>query len=156
MTWSNVAWAFSTMTAGNWHPLTWLSHMLDCQIFGLQPGWHHLVNALLHGANTVLLFVVLRAMTGTAWRSALVAALFAVHPLHVESVAWIAERKDLLSTFFGLWALWAYARYVGAVLDALWNCGVLFRVEFVEQADVSHASVCSVAAGRVATEEILD
>ena len=114
LTWSNVAWAFTTMSAGNWHPLTWLSHMLDCQIFGLRPGWHHLVNALLHGANTALLFVVLRAMTGMAWRSALVAALFAVHPLHIESVAWIAERKDVLSTFFGLWAIWAYARYVGA------------------------------------------
>ena len=114
LTWSNAAWAFTTMSAGNWHPLTWLSHMLDCQIFGLRPGWHHLVNALLHGANTALLFVVLRAMTGMAWRSALVVALFAVHPLHVESVVWIAERKDLLSTFFGLLAMWAYARYVGA------------------------------------------
>ena len=114
LTWSNVAWAFTTMSAGNWHPLTWLSHMLDCQIFGLRPGWHHLVNALLHGANTALLFVVLRTMTGMAWRSALVAALFAVHPLHVESVAWIAERKDVLSTFFGLLAMWAYARYAGA------------------------------------------
>ena len=114
LTWSNVAWALTTMSAGNWHPLTWLSHMLDCQIFGLRPGWHHLVNALLHGANTALLFVVLRTMTGMAWRSALVAALFAVHPLHVESVAWIAERKDVLSTFFGLLAIWAYARYAGA------------------------------------------
>ena len=114
LTWSNVAWAFTTTWTGNWHPLTWLSHMLDCQIFGLRPGWHHLGNALLHGANTGLLFVVLRAMTGMAWRSALVAALFAVHPLHIESVAWIAERKDVLSTFFGLWTIWAYARYVGA------------------------------------------
>ena len=110
LTWSNVAWALTTMSAGNWHPLTWLSHMLDCQIFGLRPGWHHLVNALLHGANTALVFVVLRAMTGRVWRSALVAALFAVHPLHVESVAWIAERKDVLSTFFGLLALWVNAR----------------------------------------------
>ncbi len=113
LTWSNLVWASTTMSAGNWHPLTWLSHMLDCQIFGVRPGWHHLVNALLHGANTVLLFVVLRAMTGAAWRSALVAALFAVHPLHVESVAWISERKDLLSTFFGLVAMWAYIRYAG-------------------------------------------
>jgi tetratricopeptide (TPR) repeat protein len=112
LTWSNLAWAFSTTSISNWHPLTWLSHMLDCQVFGLRPGWHHLENALLHGANTALLFVVLRNMTGMAWRSALVAALFAVHPLHVESVAWIAERKDVLSTFFGLWAIWAYARYV--------------------------------------------
>ena len=114
LTWSSVAWAFTATSAGNWHPLTWLSHMLDCQLFGLRPGWHHLVNALLHGANTVLLFAVLRAMTGMTWRSALVAALFAAHPLHVESVAWISERKDVLSTFFGLWAVWAYARYTEA------------------------------------------
>lgn len=113
LTGSNVAWAFTSMS-GYWHPLTWLSHMSDCQLFGLQPGWHHLVSALLHGANTALLFVVLRAMTGIAWRSLLVAALFAVHPLHVESVAWISERKDLLSTFFGLWAIWAYAKYAEA------------------------------------------
>jgi protein O-mannosyl-transferase len=114
LTWANVAWAFTTTSTGNWHPLTWLSHMMDCQFFGLRPGWHHLMNALLHGANTALLFVVLRAMTGMSWRSALVAALFAIHPLHVESVAWIAERKDVLSTLFGLLALWAYARYVSA------------------------------------------
>jgi protein O-mannosyl-transferase len=113
LTWSNLAWAWTTMSAGNWHPLTWLSHMLDCQIFGLRPGSHHLVNALFHGANTAVLFAVLRAMTGMAWRSALVAALFAVHPLHVESVAWISERKDVLSTFFGLWTIWAYVRYAG-------------------------------------------
>jgi len=114
LTWNNAAWAFTTISTGNWHPLTWLSHMLDCQIFGLRPGWHHFVNALLHSANTALVFVVFRAMTGMAWRSALVAALFAVHPLHVESVAWIAERKDVLSTLFGLLALLAYARYVSA------------------------------------------
>jgi tetratricopeptide (TPR) repeat protein len=88
--------------------------MLDCQIFGLRPGRHHFVNALIHGGNTVLVFVVLRAMTGMAWRSALVAALFAVHPLHVESVAWVAERKDLLSTFFGLLAIAAYTSYARA------------------------------------------
>src|SRR5262245_40317701 len=98
LTTSNFAWAWTTMSAGNWHPLTWLSHMLDCQIFGLHPGWHHLVNALLHGANSVLVFIGLATMTGMVWRSALVAGLFAIHPLHVESVAWIAERKDLLST----------------------------------------------------------
>ena len=114
LTWSNVAWAWTTMSAGNWHPLTWLSHMLDCQIFGLRPGWHHLGNALLHGANTALVFVILRGMTGMVWRSALVAALFALHPLHVESVAWIAERKDVLSTLFGLLAIWAYTRYASA------------------------------------------
>jgi tetratricopeptide (TPR) repeat protein len=112
LTWSNILWAFTTMSAGNWHPLTWLSHMLDGQIFGLDPGWHHLVNVLLHAGNTLVLFLALHAMTSSVWRSALVAALFALHPLHVESVAWIAERKDVLSTFFGLSALWAYANYV--------------------------------------------
>jgi Flp pilus assembly protein TadD len=111
LSWGNVIWAFTTMWGGNWHPLTWLSHMLDCQLFGAQPGWHHFVNALFHAANTALLFAVLRDMTGALWRSALVAALFAVHPLHVESVAWISERKDVLSTFFGLWAIWGYVRY---------------------------------------------
>lgn len=111
LTWSNFTWAWTTMTVAYWHPLTWLSHMLDCQLFGLQPGWHHLTSVLLHGANTVLVFVSLRAMTGMTWRSALVAALFAVHPLHVESVAWIAERKDVLSTFFGLLAIRAYVYY---------------------------------------------
>ena len=114
LTWSSIAWAWTTTWAGNWHPLTWLSHMLDCQIFGLRPGWHHFVNVLLHGANTVLVFVILRDMTKATWRSALVAALFAVHPLHVESVAWIAERKDVLSTAFGLSAIWAYAKYTRA------------------------------------------
>ena len=114
LTWSNVAWAWTTMSVSYWHPLTWLSHMLDCQIFGLQPGGHHLVNVLFHGANTVLLLVILQTMTGMPWRSALVAALFAVHPLNVETVAWIAERKNVLSTFFGLLAIWAYARYARA------------------------------------------
>jgi protein O-mannosyl-transferase len=96
----------------NWHPLTILSHMLDCQLFGTdRPGWHHLVNLALHAANTVLLFVVLRRMTGAVWRSALVAALFGLHPLHVESVAWISERKDVLSTFFFMLVLLAYHRY---------------------------------------------
>ena len=114
LTANNIGWASTTMTAGNWHPLTWISHMLDCQIFGLDPGWHHLVNTLLHSANSVLVFIALATMTGMVWRGALVAALFAIHPLHVESVAWIAERKDLLSTFFGLLAIWAYVRYTRA------------------------------------------
>jgi tetratricopeptide (TPR) repeat protein len=107
-------WAFSTMHAANWHPLTWLSHMLDCRLFGLNAGNHHATSLLLHVANALLLFSVLRRMTGALWRSALVAALFAWHPLHVESVAWIAERKDVLSTFFGLLSIWAYAGYVKA------------------------------------------
>ena len=104
-------WAFTTTQAGNWHPLTWISHMLDCQLFGPNAGAHHLVNLFFHLANTGLLFLVLRWMTGAVWRSALVAALFAVHPLHVESVAWIAERKDVLSTFFWFLTLMAYVHY---------------------------------------------
>jgi hypothetical protein len=104
-------WAFTTSHAVNWHPLTWLSHMLDCELFGLNPFWHHLVNLLFHTANTLLLFWVLRRMTGAIWQSAFVAALFALHPLHVESVAWIAERKDVLSGFFWMLTMVAYVRY---------------------------------------------
>ncbi len=111
LTWSNVGWAFQSGEQANWHPLTWLSHMLDVQLFGLQPGWHHLVSLLIHTANALLLFLVLRRMTGADWRSAFVALFFAVHPLHVESVAWVAERKDVLSTFFFMLTLWAYARH---------------------------------------------
>ncbi len=111
LTGDGIKWAFTTTEGGNWHPLTWLSHMLDVQWFGRDAGAHHLVSILFHLANTLLLFFVLRKMTGAFWRSAVVAALFALHPLHVESVAWIAERKDVLSTFFGLLTLWFYARF---------------------------------------------
>jgi protein O-mannosyl-transferase len=114
LTLQGVAWAFTTFHAANWHPLTWLSHMIDCQIFGLNAGGHLLVNTLVHVSNTLLLFFFLRRVTGARWRSAIVAALFALHPLHVESVAWAAERKDTLATFFGLLSLLAYARYVKA------------------------------------------
>jgi hypothetical protein len=108
----NVRWAFTTRTMCNWHPLTWLSYMLDVTVFrGARPGAMHIVNALIHSANGVLLFLLLQAMTGSGWRSAAVAALFALHPLHVESVAWISERKDVLSTLFGLLAMLAYVRY---------------------------------------------
>ena len=112
LTWPGVVWALQTGHSANWHPVTWLSHMLDMQLFGLQPGPHHLVNLLFHIANALLLFLLLERMSGARWRSAFVAALFAVHPLHVESVAWVAERKDVLSTFFGLLAIGAYAAYV--------------------------------------------
>lgn len=112
LTADGMAWAFTTGEAANWHPLTWLSHMLDVQLFGVTPGAHHLVGAGLHLLNTLLLFGLLVRLTGARWRSALVAALFAVHPLHVESVAWVAERKDVLSTLFGLLAMWAYVSYV--------------------------------------------
>ncbi|MGD0786213.1 MAG: hypothetical protein ABR969_10425, partial [Sedimentisphaerales bacterium] len=107
-----VAWAFTTNHAGNWHPLTWLSLMLDRQLFGANPAGFHITNLILHIANILLLFMVLKKMTGALWQSAFVAALFALHPLHVESVAWIAERKDVLSTFFWLLAMLAYWQYV--------------------------------------------
>jgi protein O-mannosyl-transferase len=111
LTVAGLRWAFTHCHAANWHPLTWISHMLDCQVFGLNPVGHHLVNLLLHSANTVVLFLWLRSLTGALWRSAFVAALFALHPLHVESVAWVAERKDVLCAFFGLLSLWAYTCY---------------------------------------------
>ena len=111
LTWEGVRWAFSTFHASNWHPLTWLSHMLDCQLFGLDSGAHHLVNVGFHAANAVLLFLALRMMTGALWRSAAVAALFALHPLRVESVAWVSERKDVLAGFFWMLTLLSYAWY---------------------------------------------
>ena len=111
LTWTGTIWAFQTGDAANWHPLTWLSHMLDCQWYGLYPGGHHSTNLLFHIANTLLLFLWLRQLTGALGRSALVAALFAWHPLHVESVAWAAERKDVLSAFFWMLTLIAYTRY---------------------------------------------
>jgi tetratricopeptide (TPR) repeat protein len=111
LTWTGIRWAFTTWHSGNWHPLTWISHMLDCQLFGLNAGPQHVVNVLFHSANTALLLMLLFRLTGHLWPSALVAALFAWHPLHVESVAWIAERKDVLSTFFGLLTLLFYAGY---------------------------------------------
>ena len=112
LTSNGIIWAFTTSHTGNWHPLTWISHMLDCELYGLNPRGHHLTNVLLHMANAILLFVVLRWMTGAIWRSGLVAALFALHPLHVESVAWAAERKDVLSTFFWMLTMVAYVHYV--------------------------------------------
>ncbi|MGA9772298.1 MAG: tetratricopeptide repeat protein [Blastocatellia bacterium] len=115
LTLKGIGWAFTTFHAGNWHPLTWLSHMLDSQLFGLSAGGHLIMNALIHVANTVLLYLFLKRVTRASWQSALVAALFALHPMHVESVAWAAERKDTLSTFFGLLTLLAYARYTESI-----------------------------------------
>jgi protein O-mannosyl-transferase len=112
LTHAGVAQAFTHGSLANWDPLTTISHMLDCQLHGLQPGWHHLTNVLLHAASAVLLFLALRKMTGALWGSAFVAAVFAVHPLHVESVAWVSERKDTLSGFFFMLTLLAYAYYV--------------------------------------------
>ena len=109
---ASLLWAFTSVGyAGNWHPLTWISHMIDIQAFGLQPRGHHLVSVLLHAASAGALFLVLKGMTGARWRSLLVAGLFAVHPLHVESVAWVAERKDVLAGLFWMLALGAYLQY---------------------------------------------
>lgn len=112
LTLKSIIWAFTSKHASNWHPLTWLSHMLDWELYGSNPKGHHLNNLLFHIINTLLLFLVLKQLTGAIWRSCFVAALFALHPLHVESVAWVAERKDVLSTFFGMLTIWAYIRYV--------------------------------------------
>ena len=111
LTFNGVVWAFGAGRMGSWHPLTWLSHMLDAQLFGTNAGGHHATNVLLHALNTLLLFGVFRSATGAVWRSALVAALFALHPLHVESVAWVSERRDVLSTAFGLLAIGAHVGY---------------------------------------------
>jgi tetratricopeptide (TPR) repeat protein len=122
LSWEGVKWAFSNPVCCNWHPVTVLSHMLDCQAFGLNPWGHHLTSLLLHAVNAMLVFWLLQQMTGARWRSLLVAALFALHPLRVESVAWVAERKDVLSGFFGLLALMAYARYAQrSVISNQWS-----------------------------------
>ena len=112
VTLESLGWAFTTTRAGNWHPLTWFSHILDYEMYDLNPQGHHLTNILLHTANMVLLFLALRWMTGAVWRSAFVAAMFGLHPLHVESVAWVAERKDVLSTLFWLLTILVYVGYV--------------------------------------------
>jgi protein O-mannosyl-transferase len=109
---SGIAWAFTHIHSMNWHPLTTISHMLDCQLYGLKAGWHHFTNVFLHTIAVILLFIALQQMTGAFWRSGFVAALFAIHPLRVESVAWIAERKDVLSGFFFMLTLLAYVYYV--------------------------------------------
>jgi Flp pilus assembly protein TadD len=112
LTWAGIIWAFTGSYAANWHPLTWISHMLDVQVFGLSAGGPHIVNLVLHTINVLLLWLVCRRLTGSVFRSAIVAALFGLHPLHVESVAWVAERKDVLSTCFALLTMWAYTGYV--------------------------------------------
>lgn len=114
LTSANIAWAFSSVEQCNWHPLTWLSHMLDVQIYGLNPRGHHLTNVAIHCSSSLLLLLLLLRLTGELWRSAFVAALFALHPLHVESVAWAAERKDVLSAFFCFLTLVAYSNYCAA------------------------------------------
>ncbi len=126
LSWEGIRWAFTTGHASNWHPLTWLSHMRDYQLFGSNAGAHHTINVLFHIANTLLLFVVLARMTGRLWASGFVAAVFGLHPLHVESVAWVAERKDVLSTFFWLLTMWAYVRYAEKPRPARYLLTLLF------------------------------
>jgi tetratricopeptide (TPR) repeat protein len=137
-----VAWAFKTAHSTNWHPLTWISHLLDTTLFGKGPVGPHAVNLGLHVGNTLLVFWLLRGLTGASWKSAVVAGLFGLHPLHVESVAWVAERKDVLSAFFGFLALLAYARYARAELKTqnefqiqnsklqTWHCYLMSLVLF--------------------------
>jgi len=138
LTWETVEWAFTTFDSGNWHPVTWLSHALDCQLFGLNPAGHHYVTVLMHAANAVLLFLLLAGATGLPWPSFLVAALFALHPVNVESVAWAAERKNVLSMLFFLLALHAYGWYVRrqsirryAAVAALFGFGLMAKPEII-------------------------
>ena len=113
ITLESLTWAFTSFHASNWHPITWISHMVDCELYNLNPRGHHLTSLLFHVAsNSLLLLLILVRMTGAILQSSFVAALFALHPLHVESVAWVAERKDVLSTFFMMLTVWAYIRYV--------------------------------------------
>jgi protein O-mannosyl-transferase len=138
LTWPTVKWAFGTYDQANWHPLTWLSHARDCQFFGLNPAAHHALNVLLHAADAVLLFLLLQNVTGFRWRSLVVAALFALHPINVESVAWAAERKNVLSMFFFLLALHAYGWYARgpglrryAVMALLFMLGLLSKPQVI-------------------------
>lgn len=128
LTWESVSWAFTTFHAANWHPLTWLSHMLDVELFGRDPGWHHRMNLVFHLINTELLLILLLRMTGNLWPSVFVAALFGVHPLHVESVVWIAERKDVLSTSFFLLTLLAYSYYAKHPGKKSYLCAILLFI----------------------------
>ena len=131
LTWANLGWAFRNTEMANWHPLTWCSHMLDAQLFGARPWGHHLTSVILHAVNTLLLLVVLYRLTGAYWRSLMVAALFGLHPLHVESVAWVSERKDVLSTAFGLLTLWAYGRWVERAGARQARAAVYYRLALV-------------------------
>ncbi|HEX4121900.1 MAG TPA: tetratricopeptide repeat protein [Verrucomicrobiae bacterium] len=125
LTKAGAAWAFETGAASNWHPLTWLSHMADVQFYGMRPAGHHLTSVIIHAANAVLLFLILNAMTGAIWRSAVVAALWALHPLRVESVVWISERKDVLSTLFWLLAVWSYVKFQSSRLKFYYVAAVV-------------------------------
>src|ERR1700722_16825266 len=138
LTWSTVKWAFTTFDNANWAPLSWLSHALDCELFGLNPSGHHSMSVLLHSANAILLFLLLQSATGSRWRSLMVAALFALHPMNVESVAWAAERKNVLSMFFLLLAFLSYGKYVrnpGAgryfCVISLFACGLMSKPQVI-------------------------
>jgi hypothetical protein len=128
LTWSGVKWAFTSIHASYWLPLIWLSHMLDVQLYGLNGGGHHVTNAVLHIANSILLFALLHRTTGALGRSAFVAALFAIHPLHVESVVWVTERKDVLSTLFLLLTVWTYVEYARRPTGGRYVLSLLFFV----------------------------
>ena len=134
LTWRGIRWAFTYLQIGHWHPVTWFSHMLDSSVWGPRAGGHHLTNVLLHMTTTILLFLALKQMTGALWQSAAVAALFAIHPQHVESVAWIAERKDVLSGLFFVATILAYLRYAArpglaryAIVTLLFALGLMSK-----------------------------
>lgn len=143
LSWHGIAWSFTHVHSQNWHPLTTISHMLDCQVFGLNPGAQHLVNVFWHSIAAVLLFLLLAEVTNSIWSSAFVAAVFAVHPLRVESVAWIAERKDVLSGMFFMLTLLGYvhwtrrptlARYL--MMSILFACGLMSKPMQIGRAHV--------------------
>ena len=141
LNWNSVKWAFTAFYSANWHPITWLSLMLDVQLFGLNPRAHHAVNIIFHLLNSILTFVVFRRLTGRFWASAIVAALFAVHPAHVESVAWIAERKDVLSTMFWLLTMFAYIRFAKEVAkENIANAEIGTKAEIETEGDPSEVS----------------
>src|SRR5580692_5157021 len=136
--WDTIKWAFTSFDEANWHPLTWLSHALDCQLFGLNPAGHHYSNVLLHALNAVILFLLLQSATGFTWRSLMVAALFALHPVNVESVAWASERKNVLSMMFLLLAFQAYGWYARrpaagryALVAGLFACGLMSKPQVI-------------------------
>ncbi|MDI6827719.1 MAG: hypothetical protein QME62_04455 [Armatimonadota bacterium] len=144
LTTQGLAWAFTSTYAANWHPLTWISHMLDVQLYGMKAGGHHLTSIILHAIATLLLFLAFARMTCCVWRSAFVAALFAIHPLHVESVAWIAERKDVLSAVFWMLTIWAYYRYTISqeYYELCLGC-CIFRAWVNVKANAGVPSVCT-------------
>ena len=152
---ANVAWAFTHIHSENWHPLTTITHMLDCQLHGLNAGWHHFTNVLLHAIAVVLLFVALQQMTGALWRSAFVSAVFAVHPLHVESVAWIAERKDVMSAVFFMVTLLAYLTLHARTIDwPVLDGGTRGRARADVQTDAGYTAVRSFTSRLLAAREI--